>query len=71
MLAALHGFRWSDERENELQTAIGGAGLAGERLMVFVEAATKGRFAQRLARETHEREPPLYIANALRYLIGR
>lgn len=70
MLVALDGFRWSRQRETELESARGGAGLSGERLMVFIDAATKGRFAQRLAREVEELVPPPYVVSALDHLLA-
>jgi putative ATP-dependent endonuclease of OLD family len=70
MLTALDWFRWGAEREAELQEAIADAGLTGERLMVFVEAATKGRFAQRLAQEVDQLEPPQYVVDALEHLLS-
>jgi hypothetical protein len=69
MLAALAAFRWGTERSAELQEALAGSGLSGERLMVFVNAATKGRFAQRLAREADSLVPPPYVAAALDHLV--
>jgi putative ATP-dependent endonuclease of OLD family len=70
MLASLDSFRWGAERETELQEARNGPGLSGDRLMVFVDAVSKGRFAQRLAHETDELVPPVYVTRALEHLLA-
>ena len=68
LLGALDHFKWGNERENELQTAIAGDGLAPDRLMTFIEATAKGRFAQRVAGDNDTLVPPQYVGRALEYL---
>jgi hypothetical protein len=52
----------------ELQEALNGDRLDGERLMVFIEAVDKGRLAQRLAGDLEQRVPPRYVRDALEHL---
>ena len=68
MLEALDHFHWGTERDAELEAAMDGEGLDDERLMVFVEAVSKGRFAQRLGGDIDELVPPDYIEEALKFL---
>ena len=68
MLEALDHFNWGTGREAELQAALGGDGLEDERLLVFIEAVAKGRFAQRLAGDVEKLVPPDYVRAALDHL---
>lgn len=68
LLDALDRFRWGSKREQELQEAIAGDGLASDRLMTFIESVSKGRFAQRVAGENETLVPPEYVRRALEYL---
>lgn len=68
VLKALGHYTWGPQRADELETARADGHLDGDRLMVFVEAVGKGRFAQRLAGDVLELAPPAYVRDALAYL---
>jgi putative ATP-dependent endonuclease of OLD family len=68
LLAVLGKYKWGRERAHELEGAIAGAGLDAERLMVFIDAVSKGRFAQRVAGQNAELAPPEYVRRALVFL---
>lgn len=68
MLAALDHFNWGLARETELQNALDGTRLDGERLMAFIDAVAKGRYAQRLAGDLDQLVPPGYVRDALEHL---
>jgi putative ATP-dependent endonuclease of OLD family len=68
LLAVLEKYDWGSERKPELEQAIAGDGLEAERLMVFIDAVGKGRFAQRVASLNDELEPPDYVCRALDFL---
>ncbi len=68
LLGALGSFKWGTTRKEELEKAIADGGLAAERLMVFIEAVAKGRFAQRVAARNERLVAPAYVRRALDYL---
>ena len=68
MLEALDHFTRGTDRESELQEALNGDRLDGERLMVFIEPVDRGRFAQRLAGDLEQLVPPRYVRDALEHL---
>lgn len=68
MLTSLDHFGWGAQRQGELAEALEGGGLDGERLMAFIEAVAKGRFAQRLAGDVAQLVPPEYVRQALERL---
>jgi putative ATP-dependent endonuclease of OLD family len=68
LLAVLGKYNWGRERAQELEGAVAGAGLDAERLMVFIDAVSKGRFAQRVAGQNAELAPPEYVRRALAFL---
>lgn len=68
VLEALDGFHWGHQRKAELHSALDGGEFPHERLMVFIEAVAKGRFAQRLAGDADGLVAPPYIAQALEHL---
>jgi putative ATP-dependent endonuclease of the OLD family len=68
VLDALAHYKWGEQRNAELETAKADSQLDGDRLMTFVEAVGKGRFAQRLAGDVTELTPPRYVSDALKYL---
>jgi putative ATP-dependent endonuclease of the OLD family len=67
-LEALDHFRWGSQRDAELQAALSGDGLDEDRLMVFIEAVGKGRFAQRLDGDVDDLVPPGYVIAAFDHL---
>jgi putative ATP-dependent endonuclease of OLD family len=69
ILEALDHFNWGTQRNAELQAALNGTDLEDGRLMVFIEAVSKGRFAQRLAGDVDELVPPSYLVDALDHLV--
>jgi putative ATP-dependent endonuclease of OLD family len=68
ILEALDHFNWGNQRHAELQEALSGGGLDADRLMVFIEAVAKGRFAQRLAGDVDDLVPPAYVIAAFDHL---
>ena len=69
MLAALSTFTWSGPRRTALESARDGETMDTGVLMQYVESATKGRFAQRLAASTDRLDPPDYVSSALEHLM--
>ena len=68
MLKCLDSWSWGPARGSELEDAIAGAAFSDERLMVFIEAVSKGRFAQRLGGFAENLTAPTYVADALAHL---
>ena len=68
VLKALGHYTWGPQRAHELEIATADGHLDGDRLMVFVDAVGKGRFAQRLAGDVLELTPPAYVRDALDHL---
>lgn len=68
LLSILAKYKWGSDRKQELEQAVGGTGLEPERLMAFIDAVSKGRFAQRVAGECSELAPPEYVRRALAFL---
>ena len=68
MLVALKKYKWSETREQLVEQAVADRGLDPEQLMSLIGAISKGRFAQRLAGENTELEPPGYVLQALDFL---
>jgi putative ATP-dependent endonuclease of OLD family len=68
LLSALQTFRWGRDRGRELEQAVAGDGFDEDRLMVFIEAVAKGRFAQRVAAGNSGLAAPEYVRRALDYL---
>jgi putative ATP-dependent endonuclease of the OLD family len=68
MLGCLNSWSWGTERGPELERAVAGEEFLDERLMVFIEAVGKGRFAQRLAGDAENLTAPAYVAAALAHL---
>jgi putative ATP-dependent endonuclease of OLD family len=71
LLAALQKYKWSRARELVLEQAVAGDGLDAEKLMMLIEAISKGRFAQRVAGQNAELVPPEYVRRALAFLSGQ
>jgi putative ATP-dependent endonuclease of the OLD family len=68
MLECLQAWSWGPQRGPELEQAVAGGDFSHERLMTFIDAVSKGRFAQRLAGVAHTLTAPPYVAGALRRL---
>jgi putative ATP-dependent endonuclease of OLD family len=71
LLSALQKYKWSSARTQMLEQAVAGDGLNAEQLMVLIDAVSKGRFAQRVAGQNAELEPPEYVRRALAFLGGQ
>lgn len=68
MLECLQAWSWGPQRGRELEQAVAGGEFSHERLMTFIDAVRKGRFAQRLAGVADTLTAPPYVAAALRHL---